>query len=109
MPLMGIMGGGFYYHNMSLSIMHNSQNPEKNTRDMLIGYVLVFVTYVLIGIMGVYGFLGVNFEQAEPSVNMIEQNCFNMLPSDDKWATFIRFCIVCQITCVTVLLFGLMR
>ena len=24
MPLMGIMGGGFYYHNMSLGIIQNS-------------------------------------------------------------------------------------
>ena len=109
MPLMGIMGGGFYYHNMSLGIIQNSQRPEKNTRDILIGYILVFATYTSIGIMGVYGFLGINFSESNPSVNMIEQNCFNMFPADDKWATAVRFCIVCQILCVTTLLFGLMR
>ena len=38
----------------------------------MIGYILVFATYTLIGIMGVYGFLGVNFKETDPSVKMIE-------------------------------------
>ena len=95
MPLMGIMGGGFYYHNMSLGLLKNSKNPQNNTRDILIGYTLVLITYITIGVMGVYGFLGARFANLGPSANMIRQNCFNMFPSDDKWATIIRCCIVC--------------
>ena len=92
---MGIMGGGFYYHNMSLGLLKNSKNPQNNTRDILIGYTLVLITYIVIGVMGVYGFLGSRFANLDPSINMIKQNCFNMFASDDKWATIIRCCIVC--------------
>ena len=106
---MGIMGGGFYYHNMSLGLLKSSKNPSNNTRDILIGYGLVLVTYNVIGVLGAYGFLGARFAALNPSVNQIKQNCFNMFPSDDQWATVIRCCIVCQILCVTTLLFGLMR
>ena len=71
MPLMGIMGGGFYYHNMSIGIIENAQYPEKNTRNIFIGFVLVFLTYSVIGVMGVYGFVGIKFAEMNPSVHMI--------------------------------------
>jgi hypothetical protein len=61
-PLMGILGGGFYFHNISLPVIRNSRNPENNVRDILIGYFLVFLTYVLCGSLGYYGFIGSTFE-----------------------------------------------
>ena len=59
---MGILGGAFYFHNIALSVVKESRNPEKNVRDVFIGYVLSFFTYVGCGIMGYYGFFGVKFE-----------------------------------------------
>ena len=109
MPLMGILGGGFYFHNMSLSMMANSKNPEHNTRNIFIGFILVFITYSLIGLAGVYGFTGSTFAVFEPSVNLIRENCLNMFASDDEVATFIRACILCQLLCVNTLIFGLLR
>ena len=61
-PLMGILGGGFYCHNMSLSIVANAKHPEHNNRNILAGFFLVFLTYSVIGVTGVYGFTGSNFE-----------------------------------------------
>ena len=109
MPLMGILGGGFYFHNMSLSMVANAKHPEHNTRNILVGFILVFITYSLIGLAGVYGFTGSTFAAFNPSVNLIKENCLNMFASDDNVATFIRACILCQLLCVNTLLFGLLR
>ena len=109
MPLMGILGGGFYFHNMSLTMVANAKHPEHNTRNILIGFILVFITYAVIGVTGVYGFTGSTFAAFDPSVNLIKENCLNMFASDDRVATFIRACILCQLLCVNTLLFGLLR
>ena len=61
-PLMGILAGGFYFHNISLSVIHNARNPENNVRDVFLGYLATFLTYVLCGVMGYYGFTGSHFE-----------------------------------------------
>ena len=106
MPLMGILGGGFYFHNMSLSIIANAEKPEHNTRNILIGFLLVFFSYSSIGICGVYGFTGAAFAS---EAGLIKENCLNMMSSDDKVATFIRSSILCQLLCVNTLLFSLMR
>ena len=95
MPLMGILGGGYYFHNMSLSMVANARHPEKTTRNIVIGFFLVFLTYSVIGVTGVYGFTGTSFAALAPSVNLIKENCLNMMTSDNKVATFIRACILC--------------
>jgi len=61
-PLMGIMAGGFYFHNVSLPVLKTSINPENNLRDIFIGYFAVFITYCLCGVLGYYGFTGSEFE-----------------------------------------------
>jgi len=64
-PLMGILGGGYYLHNISLPIVRNSKNPEKNVRDVFIGYLMVFISYCLCGLFGYYGFSGSVFNGEE--------------------------------------------
>lgn len=71
--------------------------------------MLVFLTYSLIGVLGVYGFTGKSFAKFNPSVNLIKENCLNMFPANDVLATVIRACIFCQLLCVNTLLFGLLR
>ena len=56
--LMGILGGGFYFHNISLPVIRNAKDPSKNARDVFLGYFMVFMTYFLCGVLGYYGFLG---------------------------------------------------
>ena len=60
-PLMGILGGGFYFHNIALSVCRNARNPENNVRDVFLGYLATFLTYVLCGVLGYYGFTGSSF------------------------------------------------
>lgn len=59
--LMGILGGGYYLHNITLPIIKNNRNPENNVRDVFIGYLLVFFTYALCGTLGYFGFSGYYF------------------------------------------------
>lgn len=54
--LFGILCGGFYLHNISLPIYRNAKYPENNVRDVFIGFVLVFLSYALCGILGYIGF-----------------------------------------------------
>ena len=61
-PLMGILGGGFYFNNLYLPVIRNNQNQYINARDVFAGYFCVFVTYCLAGILGYYGFVGSIFE-----------------------------------------------
>ncbi len=58
---MGILGGGYYLHNITLPIVRNAKYPEKNVRNLFIGYLLVFISYVLCGTLGYYGFTGTTF------------------------------------------------
>jgi hypothetical protein len=55
-PLMGILGGGFYLHNISLPIYRNSKNEENNVRDMFMGFLVVCLSYNVCGTLGALGF-----------------------------------------------------
>lgn len=57
-PLAGMMCLGYYLHNCVIPILKNAANPRKNNRDMFIGYSLVFISYVAVGIVGYVGFSG---------------------------------------------------
>ena len=62
-PLMGILGGGFYFHNISLSVIRNARHPENNLRNVFLGYVATCLTYIMCGTLGYYGFIGSKFEE----------------------------------------------
>jgi len=55
-PLVGILGGGYYLHNISLNIYQNSKNPDNNVRDMFIGFLIVCISYCICGVLGMHGF-----------------------------------------------------
>jgi vacuolar-type H+-ATPase subunit I/STV1 len=55
-PLLGILGGGFYLHNISLPIYRNSKNPENSVRDMFTGFLVVALSYIVCGSLGALGF-----------------------------------------------------
>ena len=60
-PLCGIFCAGYFLHTCSLPIIRASKNPEKNNRDVFIGYLLVFISYAVCGTLGYIGFLGIKF------------------------------------------------
>jgi hypothetical protein len=58
--LLGILGGGFYLHNISLPIYRNSKNPENSVRDMFLGFLVVALSYIICGTLGALGFGSAN-------------------------------------------------
>jgi len=61
-PLCGIFCAGYFLHTVSLPIIRASKNPEKNGRDIFMGYLLVFISYAICGTLGYIGFLGAKFK-----------------------------------------------
>ncbi len=60
-PLAGILGLGYFLHTCSLPIVRSAARPEKTDRDMFLGYLFVFISYIVIGSLGYIGFVGVDF------------------------------------------------
>lgn len=106
---MGILGGGFYFHNISLPVIKGNANPENNSRDVFIGYFLVFLTYAFAGVLGYYGFTGETFEQDSPSTLGIEQNCSVMFSTSSIMGTLMRLFAFFQLLTVNSLLFACER
>jgi hypothetical protein len=57
--LAGVLGIGYFLHPVSVPILRNNLRQSNNERDLSAGYLLVFLSYVLIGISGYIGFTGI--------------------------------------------------
>jgi hypothetical protein len=66
--LMGLLMGSYFSHSFILPILRNNANPENNKRDLFFGYLLVFLTYVIIGVLGYIGFSGYKFNPVYQNV-----------------------------------------
>ncbi|XP_032684606.1 sodium-coupled neutral amino acid transporter 9-like [Odontomachus brunneus] len=49
--LTGMLSLSFFIHNIIISIVKNNRNQKNNGRDLTIAYILVTVTYFIIGLM----------------------------------------------------------
>jgi len=72
--LMGILGGGFYLHNISLPIYRNTKKIDKAPRDMFLGFFVVFMSYVVCGVIGCFGF---SSKEIHFSTDKMQDNCIN--------------------------------
>ncbi len=107
-PLMGILGGGYYLHNISLPIIRNAAKPENNVRDVFYGYLMVCLSYIFCGFFGYYGFSGSSF-QIDHHQAPILSNCLLMFSSDNVLAIIMRFCVFCKLLLSMSLLFACQR
>ena len=60
-PLAGILGLGYFIHSAILPIVRSAARPEKVDHDVFVGYLSVFVCYIVIGVLGYIGFVGIDF------------------------------------------------
>ena len=60
--LAGCLCAGYFLHQFSLPIVKNSANPDKVKRDLFLGYFMVFMSFILVGLMGYFGFSGYKFK-----------------------------------------------
>jgi hypothetical protein len=51
----------YFLHVLGLPIVQGAKEPEKNPRNIVIGYTLVLLTYVSVGVFGSIGFSGSHF------------------------------------------------
>lgn len=100
--LAGMMCLGFYLHNCVLPIIRNSKNPEKNSRDVFIGYSMVFISYICVGVLGYIGFSGSKFKE------YIEENSLLMFPATNVLAFIVRLCSFFQMFTVFPILFHIL-
>lgn len=60
-PLAGILCAGYFLHTCSLPITRSAKYPEKNNRNIFLGYLMVFISYAVCGTLGYIGFMGTTF------------------------------------------------
>lgn len=107
-PLLGILCGAFYLHNITLPIVRNAKEPNKIPRDLFLGYFLVMLSYIACGVMGYIGFTGTAFT-SDPNFNGILSNCLLMFKPGNIIATIIRACLVFKLFSVMCLMFACQR
>mmetsp|Transcript_1201 Transcript_1201/g.2198 ORF Transcript_1201/g.2198 Transcript_1201/m.2198 type:complete len:187 (-) Transcript_1201:296-856(-) len=105
-PVMGILAGGFYLHNISLPIYRGSKYPEKSVRDMFIGFLVVCLSYCVCGTLGTFGF---NSEAIFGGGIHAQQNCLNQFDSKNVVANIIRICTFFQLLASCSLIFACQR
>ena len=100
--LAGMMCLGYYLHNCILPILKNAKNPDKNTRDVSIGFVLVFICYCVAGTIGYFGFSGAYFDSD------ITENALLMFDPKNVIAFIVRLSQFCQMFTVFPILFHIL-
>jgi len=97
------MCAGYFIHQCSLPILHKAEHPEKNSRNVFLGYLMVFFCYCLVGTFGYFAFAGSNFEKVfssrNPNDGVIGENFLNMFLYDEVPAIVVRCMIYVQLSC----------
>ena len=81
-------------HQFTLPLLKNSANPEKNIRDVFIGYFAVFVTFIIVGSLGYVGFTGKLFDDKADKITgkiTITENYISLFDPDAWPAILVRF------------------
>ena len=58
-------------HQISLPLLKSAADPSKNIRNIFLGYLTVFITYLIVGCLGYVGFTGSKFDKVEHDKNGI--------------------------------------
>ncbi|KAI8774225.1 sodium-coupled neutral amino acid transporter 9 [Biomphalaria glabrata] len=99
--LTGVAALAYLLQNAVISIVRNQKYPENNTRDLLIAYCLVCITYTLIG--------AVFYASFPLHKSCIEDNFLNNIASVDIMAFVARIGLFFQMLCVLPLLTFIIR
>lgn len=90
----------YFLHNFIINLMRNN-DATKNVRDLSIGYLLVCLTYLYVGII-----FYITFPIAK---NCIAQNLLDNLPISDVWGMIGRLLMLFQLMTVYPLLAFIIR
>ncbi|XP_052743343.1 sodium-coupled neutral amino acid transporter 9 homolog [Bicyclus anynana] len=99
--LSGMLALSFYIHNIIITIMSNNARQEKNGRDLTIAFLLVTVTYALVGVV-----FYVCFPLAK---SCIEDNILNNFDMHDVMTAIARAVLLFQVITVYPLVVFMLR
>ncbi|XP_045774681.1 sodium-coupled neutral amino acid transporter 9 homolog [Maniola jurtina] len=99
--LSGMLALSFYIHNIIITIMSNNARQEKNGRDLSIAFLLVTVTYVLVGVV-----FYICFPLAK---SCIEDNILNNFEMHDVMTAIARALLLFQVITVYPLVVFMIR
>lgn len=109
-PLMGMLGGGYYLHNISIPIARTAKNQETATKDVMLGYFACCMSYLICGTIGLFGFYGVDFKNyylvQNAGAQVIDQDIFNMLDAGNPIAIIVRLCVFFHLFTIMSLIFA---
>ena len=54
----GILSMGYFVHSGVTTLLRDNRDQAKNTRDLGIAYILVFLTYTILGLLIYVGYPG---------------------------------------------------
>ncbi|XP_070154549.1 neutral amino acid transporter 9 isoform X2 [Polyergus mexicanus] len=99
--LTGMLAMSFFIHNIIISIMKNNRNQNKNGRDLTIAYILVTLTYIIVG--------AVFFICFPLPKSCIEDNLLNNFQKWDGFTLGARIVLLFQLVTVYPLLAYMLR
>ncbi|KAJ2945423.1 hypothetical protein O0L34_g234 [Tuta absoluta] len=99
--LSGMLALSFYIHNIIITIMTNNEKQENNGRDLTIAFVLVTVTYTLVGAV-----FYICFPLAK---SCIEDNLLNNFEMHDVMTAVARILLLFQVVTVYPLVAFMLR
>ncbi|XP_059057647.1 neutral amino acid transporter 9-like [Achroia grisella] len=99
--LSGMLALSFYIHNIIITIMSNNARQEKNGRDLTIAFVLVTLTYTLVGAV-----FYICFPLAK---SCIEDNILNNFEMHDVMTAVARILLLFQVVTVYPLVAFMLR
>ncbi|XP_069089330.1 neutral amino acid transporter 9-like [Pleurodeles waltl] len=107
-PSFPIMSGtlmlAYFMHNCIITLMRNNDETKNNVRDLCIGYLLVCLTYLYIGII-----FFISFPSPPIPKTCIAQNFLDNLPISDMWGMIGRLLLLFQLITVYPLLAFIIR
>ncbi|XP_026741496.1 sodium-coupled neutral amino acid transporter 9 homolog isoform X2 [Trichoplusia ni] len=99
--LSGMLALSFYIHNIIITIMSNNARQDKNGRDLTIAFILVTVTYTLVGAV-----FYICFPLAK---SCIEDNLLNNFEMHDVMTAVARILLLFQVVTVYPLVAFMLR
>lgn len=97
----GVLALSMFIHNIVITIMKSNRNQEKNGRDLSIAYLLVFLTYAVVGLV-----FYVTFPLAK---SCIQDNLLNNFSGNDLLTQAARMFLLFQLTTVYPLITYMLR
>lgn len=70
--LCGVFALSFFIHNIIIPIMKNNKDEKKNSRDVILGYIMTGCVYAIIGVFGTFAIAGVKLADGKKANTVLD-------------------------------------